>query len=109
MRAVKLLLTLILLAAAPLAAAAQAPAAKTGRLRVVVTDPSGAVIPGALVTVMGAEGSTKSINRPDVASDLEGVATFDGLPGGRYNIQVLFDGFETVGVMNLRVSPRARR
>lgn len=104
MRAVKLLLTLILLAAAPLAAAAQAPASKAGRLRVVVTDPSGAVIPGALVTVMGAEGGTKSINRPDVASDTEGVATFDGLPAGRYNIQVLFDGFETVGVMNLRVT-----
>ncbi|HUF24773.1 MAG TPA: TonB-dependent receptor [Vicinamibacterales bacterium] len=103
MRAVRIVLSLILLAAAPIAAAAQSNAAQPGRLRVVVFDPSGAVIPGALVGVFGAEGSNRSIVRTDVPSDMEGVAVFDGLPAGRYNIQVMFDGFETVGVLDLRL------
>lgn len=104
MRAVlKVVVCLLLLAAAPVAAAAQGAAAQPGRLRVVVTDPSNAIIPGALVSLFGAEGSTKAIVRTDVATDMEGTAVFDGLPAGRYNIQVMFDGFETVGVMDLRL------
>ena len=103
MRNLKVLLSLLFLVAAPAAAAAQATPAQAGKVRVIVQDPSGAVIPGALVSLMGAEAHNKSILRPDVASDMGGVATFDGLPEGRYNIQVLFDGFETVGVMGLRV------
>src|SRR5688500_1883845 len=104
MRAVlEVFVCLFLLAAAPVAAAAQGAAAQPGRLRVVVTDPSNAVIPGALVSLFGAEGSTKAIVRTDVATDMEGTAVFDGLPAGRYNIQVMFDGFETVGVMDLRL------
>ena len=103
MRAVTILLCLTLLAAAPVAAAAQGAAPQPGRLRVVVLDPSRAVIPGALVSVFGAEGHNKGITRADVATDREGTAVFDGLPAGRYNLQVMFDGFETVGVMDLRL------
>lgn len=103
MRIVRVLLGVILLAAAPIAAAAQAPGPQPGRLRVVVFDPSRAVIPGALVSVMGAENHNRGLTRADVATDMEGTAVFDGLPAGRYNIQVLFDGFETVGVMGLRL------
>lgn len=91
------------MAAAVVAAAAQGAAPLPGRLRVVVTDPSSAVIPGALVSVFGAEGGNKAIVRTDVPTDMEGSAVFEGLPAGRYNIQVMFDGFETVGVMNLRL------
>lgn len=103
MRTLRALLALILVAAAPFAAAAQTPAPQATRLRVVVFDPSRAVIPGALVSVFGADGSNKSFVRTDVATDSEGTAVFEGLPPGRYNIQVMFDGFETVGVMGLRV------
>lgn len=103
MQIVRVLLGVILLAAAPIAAAAQAQGPQPGRLRVVVFDPSRAVIPGALVSVMGAENHNRSVTRADVPTDMEGTAVFDGLPAGRYNIQVLFDGFETVGVLGLRL------
>ncbi|MEX2271529.1 MAG: carboxypeptidase regulatory-like domain-containing protein [Vicinamibacterales bacterium] len=99
----KILLSLFLIAAAPVAAAAQGNAPQPGRLQVVVLDPSGAVIPGALVSLFGAEGRTKGATRADVPSDMEGVARFDGLPAGRYNIQVMFEGFETIGVIDLRL------
>src|SRR5687768_11876641 len=102
MRAVRVLLSLILLAAAPIAAAAQG-APQPGRLRVVVLDPSKAVIPGALVSLWGADGHNKSVVRTDVPTDMEGVAGFDGLPAGRYNVQVMFEGFETIGILNLQL------
>jgi hypothetical protein len=102
MRAVRIVLSLILIAAAPVAAAAQG-SAQPGRLRVVVLDPSGAVIPGALVALFGTEGHNKGIVRTDVPSDMEGVAQFDGLPAGRYNLQIMFDGFETIGILDLRL------
>ena len=102
MRSIRVLLSLFLLAAATVAAAAaQTPAA--GRLRVVVLDPSKAVIPGALVSVWGADNHNKSVVRTDVPSDMEGVALFEGLPAGKYNIQVMFDGFETIGVLGLQL------
>ncbi|MDQ3068796.1 MAG: TonB-dependent receptor [Acidobacteriota bacterium] len=88
---------------APMAAAAQGIDSQAGRLRVAVLDPSGAVIPGALVNVAGAENRNKSVMRTDVPTDKEGVALFEGLPAGRYNITVLFEGFESVGVMDLRL------
>ena len=47
------------------------------RLRIVVKDPSGAVIPGALVQVKGAEDRTAAVTRTDIASDGQGVATVD--------------------------------
>lgn len=103
MRFARVLLSLLLLAALPAAAAAQGSPAQAGTIRVVVLDPSKAVIPGALVSVFGAEGRTRDIVRTDVATDMEGTAVFAGLPAGRYNIQVMFDGFETVGVMNLQL------
>ena len=102
MRAIKVLLALFLLAAAPVAAAAQG-APNQGRLRVVVSDPSKAVIPGALVSVWGAENHNKSVVRTDAPTDLEGVAVFEGLPPGKYNIQVMFEGFETIGVLGLQL------
>ena len=102
MRTLRVLLSLILLAAAPVAAAAQA-TPQQGKLRVVVLDPSKAVIPGALVSVWGAEDRNKSVVRTDTPTDLEGSAVFEGLPAGKYNIQVMFEGFETIGVLGLQL------
>ena len=85
----------------PLTAAAQAPSAAT--LRVVVRDPSGAVVPGALVQVKGAEERNASVVRTEVPSDGQGVATLAGLPPGRYVVDVSFPGFEPLTIHEVRV------
>ena len=72
-------------------------------LRIVVKDPSGAVIPGALVQVKGAEERTAAMTRTDIASDGQGVATASGLTPGRYALEVSFPGFETLTVPDVRV------
>jgi len=74
-----------------------------GSLRVVVKDPSGAVVPGALVQVKGAEDRTAAVTRTDIASDGQGVATATGLTPGRYALDVSFPGFETLSVPDVRV------
>ncbi|MBA2258888.1 MAG: carboxypeptidase regulatory-like domain-containing protein, partial [Acidobacteria bacterium] len=74
-----------------------------GSLRVVVKDPSGAVVPGALVQVKGAEDRTAAVTRTDIASDGQGVATATGLTPGRYALDVSFPGFERLSVPDVRV------
>src|SRR5688500_5286668 len=101
MRVVTFLLSLVLLCALPADAAAQA--AASGRLRVVVFDPSGAVIPGALVKVTGAEDRNRSVTRADLPTDQQGAVTVDGLPAGRYDIEAAFPGFQGATVTGLRV------
>ena len=91
---------LALLLAAPPAAAQTAP--RTGTLRITVKDPSGAVVPGAMVQVRGAEDRTASVVRADIRSDGQGLAVATELTPGRYVIEVAFPGFET------RVIPDAR-
>ncbi|HJR61765.1 MAG TPA: carboxypeptidase-like regulatory domain-containing protein [Vicinamibacterales bacterium] len=83
------------------AAAAQRPPG--GRLQVVVKDPSGAVIPGAIVQVKGAEERTASVVRGDIASDGQGVARAEDLVPGRYTIEVSFPAFETLVIPDVRV------
>ena len=69
----------------------------------VVEDPSGAVIPGALVQIRGAESATQAITRTDVVSDAQGVAVAEGLTPGRYAIEVAFPGFDTAVIPEYRV------
>ena len=91
-----------LLAALPLDAGAQA-RQQTGTLRVVVKDPSGAVIPGAIVQVAPAAASASDAAAPSVTSDALGNAVITGLPPGRYSIEVSFPGFETAVIPDQRV------
>lgn len=72
-------------------------------LRIVVKDPSGAVIPGALVQVKGAEERTAAVMRADMPSDGQGVATAADLAPGRYTIAVSFPGFETLTIPDVRL------
>lgn len=72
-------------------------AGPSGTLRVMVRDPSGAVIAGATVVVT-ATGLTRTGR-----SSGEGVAVVDGLPPGRYTLRVDYDGFETVEIRGYRV------
>jgi hypothetical protein len=88
-----------LLVAGP--AAAQTPA--TGTLRVTVVDPSQAVIPGATVTVTGAEDATKAATIAPARTNDIGVATIPNLAPGRYVVQAEFPGFETRVLTDVRI------
>lgn len=76
---------------------------RTGKLQVTVADPSGAVIPGATVTVTGQEDATKVVTLTPATTSLSGVALLENLAPGRYTIQASFDAFETVTVRDVRV------
>jgi hypothetical protein len=89
-----------LLTAAP---PAEAQRVQTGSLRVVVKDPSGGVIPGALVQLKGTEDRTASVMKTDLPSDGQGVASADDLVPGRYALEVSFAGFETLVATDLRI------
>ena len=75
----------------------------TGTLRIVVKDPSGAVIPGALVEVNGAEERTAAVVRADLPSNGQGIATAEDLVPGRYAVAVAFPGFERLVMPDVRV------
>ena len=93
-------LVLTLFGLAPGALAGQRTA--TGSLRITVHDPSGAVVPAALVQVRGTEDPTVSAAE-DVSSDAVGVANAQELPPGKYSVTVSFPGFETRTVPDIRV------
>src|SRR6186713_2678934 len=84
----------VLLAALP--AAAQSP--NNAALTVVATDPSGAVVPGAAVTVTNTD--TGAVRAASTASD--GTATVGALPlTGHYRVSVAADGFTADDVAGL--------
>jgi len=60
----------------------------TGTLRGIVTDPSGAAIPGAVITVTGENGQVRS-----VTSMAEGNYVLSGLPPGSYSVEASTAGF----------------
>ena len=91
-----------LLAGFPTTAPAQS-RPRPASLRVVVKDPSGAVIPGALVQLQGVDPATEAAVRRDVATDGEGVALVADLAPGRYSLAVSFPGFETGVVPDIRL------
>ncbi len=80
--------------------AQQRPSSAT--LRIVVHDPSGAVIPGAVVQMVNADAAT-TVGPLEVRSDGQGVAVAAGLEPGRYTISVSFPGFETRTLSDLRL------
>jgi len=74
--------------------------AREARALVTVLDVTGAILPGATVTVtsqdqIGATGTT-------VTADGQGLATIPGLRPGRYTIRAEFSGFETGEIYDIR-------
>jgi len=65
-----------------------------------VTDPSGAVIPGAMVTI-----SSPQFART-VSTDDAGQYSIAGLPAGHYRVRVHFGGFTPFDKANFVVSDR---
>lgn len=76
---------------------------QNGRLIVTVLDASGAVVPGATVTVNGLDDGVRAAAFPPVTSSDKGVATVDHLLPGRYRIVAEFPGFETGVLGEVRV------
>ena len=87
---------LTLALALPLAAAAQ----DNGLIRGAVTDDSGAIVPGATVTLLGEAiiGGTRS-----TVTNESGVFRFPALPPGDYAVEVALGGFDTVRFENVRI------
>ena len=90
---------LVALAAAPVMA--QTPGAKPGTIRQianggtiagVVKDPSGAVIPGAQVTI-----TDENNNNRQVTTGSDGAYTFRAVPPGAYSVTVTFSGLSQAG------------
>jgi hypothetical protein len=93
----------VLAAVAGSAAPAAAQSRQTGTLRIVVKDPSGAVIPNAAVVVTGTEPATQDLVVPALRSDGQGVAAAANIPAGRYAVTVTFPGFESRTLTDVRV------
>src|SRR5215469_236232 len=68
----------------------------TGSLRGQVTDPSGAAVPGATVTLTGPANTVKV-----ASTDAGGSYIIVGLPGGQYTIRVSAPGFTLFEKTNL--------
>ena len=76
-----------------------------GALRVLVTDESQAIVPGATVEVINA---ATNVRMNDV-SDASGYATFAPVPRGIYTVKVTLEGFRAVETSNVRVDVNERR
>ena len=63
------------------------------RMLITVIDQTNAVIPGATVTVSGAEPATQKTEHPPVQTSPNGLATIPGLTPGRYTARAEFQGF----------------
>src|SRR4051812_42184718 len=85
------LMALVMLAAAP---PAWAQTGRDARLSITVTDPSGAIVPGAVITLTGLDDATRGIRTPSAKTTEKGLAALEGLPPGRYSVQASFPGFE---------------
>jgi hypothetical protein len=76
-----------------------------GALRVLVTDQTEAVVPGATIEVTNvATGFTQS-----GVSDMGGYGQFAPLPRGIYSVRVSLASFQTIEVSNVRVDVNERR
>jgi hypothetical protein len=85
----------------PGAAAAQN--ARDGRVQVTVVDPSGLVVPEAVVTIVGLEAATQTLTLPDVRTTDKGIAIIERVPPGRYSVRAEFPGFDLGLLRDIRV------
>ena len=102
---IRLLRGMLCLAAALCAAGAPVPSygqARDGRVQVTVVDPTGAVVPGATVTIVALEGQAQTPLAP-VKTDEKGVATLSRVTPGRYSISAEFPGFDIGLLRDIRV------
>src|SRR5688572_3266793 len=68
--------------------------ARPARLQVTVVDPSGAIVPDAVVTITGLEPGTQAAVAPTSKTTDKGTAIVEGLAAGRYSVSAEFAGFD---------------
>lgn len=78
-------------------------ASQRGKVIITVADQSGAIVPGATVTMVGLDPATKAVATPPAKSDDKGVVTFERVVLGRYSIQGQFPGFDLGLLRDVRV------
>src|SRR5205085_1391583 len=93
-RVLRAILLLLVLGRSSSVLAYAAQATQDGRLIVTVVDTSGAIVPGAKVTVTALDGGDRAPTFAPVSTSDKGVATVEGLLPGRFRIQAEFPGFE---------------
>jgi hypothetical protein len=96
------LTTCLIACLAPARARAQTPA-RDGKLALTVTDPLGAVVQGATVTITGIDDTTKASTIAPLKTTDKGVGTIDTLIPGRYDIKAEFPGFELGVLKDVRI------
>lgn len=99
--------TLLVLLACLLPVSVAAQDVRPGRVHVTVTDPSGGVLPGAMVVLTGLEPATRTAAPLESRADDKGVAVFERAQPGRYSIGATFSGFEPGLVREVRVRAAA--
>ena len=70
-------------------------------LRGTVSDSTGAVIPGATVTLTNSETNEKQVS----TSDDNGIYNFNALPPGKFSLTVERDGFQKRAIDNVQITP----
>ncbi len=78
----------------------------TGSVAGTVTDTSGAVIPGATVTLIS---ETRGTRMPDVVTSTSGDFVVPNVTADRYTVQVTMDGFKTLQRTGISVSAGDRQ
>ena len=73
---------------------------QTAAMHGVVTDPSGAVVPGAMIALTRPSGSTRATK-----SKRDGKYSFSGLAPGRYTVTVKAKGFAALRRQNVTIPP----
>jgi Carboxypeptidase regulatory-like domain len=91
------------LVSASLVAPATAQQQRETRMLITVIDQTNSVIPGATVTVLGAEPATQKAEYPPVQTAPNGLATISGLTPGRYTARAEFQGFYPGVLKEVRV------
>jgi hypothetical protein len=79
------------------------------RMLITVIDQTNSVIPGATVTVIGAEPATQKVEYPPVQTDGKGMAVVSGLSQGRYTARAEYSGFYPGLLKEVRVRPGDNR
>ena len=88
----------LLLCLWPLAPAGHAQTATGPALRGTITDPSGALVPGALVQLRGPGGEQRKTTGED------GTYSFTVLRAGKYNVRVIAKGFSVSGRQDVEIN-----
>ncbi|MEO8483709.1 MAG: TonB-dependent receptor [Acidobacteriota bacterium] len=81
-----------------------AQAAREAKVIVSVVDPTGGLIPGATVTLVGLESATKAFPSTPVRTSDKGVVTIERVTPGRYSLQAEFSGFALGLVPDMRIT-----